>query len=101
MVNRRQLLRALVVAGVAETTLVSISLWMIYEGGIHPGGAFFAVLHLPSSLLFGYIAAGLGTSSLFVEVLFMIFTIVSQFLLFVLTVYWIQRLLSTDCVKNT
>ena len=68
-------------------------MWSVYQGGVHAGGAFFVVLHIPSSILFGYIAQTIGSGSLILEVLYVLLTTSAQYLLFTVVAYWLQRLL--------
>lgn len=85
--------KALIFSTVVELILLSISIWFIHEGGIHPGGLFFAILHLPSAFLFAYIAAGLGVTSVSSEIILMVLTALAQFALIAGGAYWILKLL--------
>lgn len=90
--DKRCFRRALVIAGIVETVLFAIGIWSIYEGGMHPGGAVFGVLHLPSVLVFGYIFDFLEIGGSVADVILILMIAVAQFVLFTIAVYWAQLL---------
>jgi hypothetical protein len=86
--NKAHLRRALLVAGVIETALMSASLWFIHIGGMHSGGLAFIFLHFPSSFIFGPLVQILGDPG---NVFSMLLTAIVQFLLFTFAGYKLQR----------
>jgi len=88
--NRKYYKRSLIISGAVEAILLLISLWFIYEGGIHPGGLFFAVLHFPSAFLVAYLANALGADSIFAEIFFMLVAVILQFFFFAILFYWLH-----------
>ena len=89
---KRYFRHALVTAGIIETVLFAIGIWSIYEGGMHPGGAVFGALHIPSVLVLGYIFDFLEIGGSVAELILILMIAVAQFVLFAIAVYWAQLL---------
>lgn len=71
-------LRAWLWAIAIETVLASASGWAMYKGGIEPGGAIFVLLHLPSSVIFGFLGSVIVGDFIELEYALMLLTVIFQ-----------------------
>jgi hypothetical protein len=95
--NKRYLKRSAIIAGILEGVLLFLGIREMYLGGMEEfGGYIFSFLHLPSSLVLAYISQFLQVNGFFADIVFVGFSAISQFILFVAIAYWLHAVLRSN-----